>query len=160
MQYQTIPRPRTICCMPNDHMKTEPIPFAMTSRLLPDSTLVECQLLSLKNVSVTASTLARPGGDDSVETTCLELALQRRLNLSALLAVRVLLVNALALLLLNSSILLLLPPSAQAQAVVCFIPLPERRSIDLDDGALGQGVCSDEFVVGRMEGHADDTGLA
>jgi len=146
--------------MPNEPVETEPIPFAMTKTLLPDGTLVECQLLALKNVSIAASTLARPGGDHGVETTCLELALQCSLNLSALLALSVLLVNAVALLLLSSCILLLLPPPAQAQAVVCFVPLSEGCGIDLDDRALGQGVCSDEFVVGRMERHADNTGLA
>jgi hypothetical protein len=71
-----------------------------------------------------------------------------------------LLINALALLLLDSCVLLLLPSPAQAQAVVCFIPLPEGGGVNLDDGALGKSVCSDEFVVGRMERYADDTSLA
>jgi hypothetical protein len=133
--------------MPNDATKTEPIPFAMTTILLPDSTLVECQLLTLENVAVTASTLARPRGNHGVETAGLELALQRSLDLSALLALSMLLVNALALLLFDSRVLLLLPPPAQAQAVVCFIPLPEWGSVDLNDSALGKGVCPDEFVV-------------
>jgi hypothetical protein len=43
---------------------------------------------------------------------------------------------------------------------MCLIPLSERSSIDLDDGGFGEGVGSDEFVVGRMECDDDDTDLA
>jgi hypothetical protein len=42
---------------------------------------------------------------------------------------------------------------------VCLVPLPEGRSIDLDDGRSGKGVGADEFVVGGMEGDGDDTDL-
>jgi hypothetical protein len=61
-----------------------------------------------------------------------------------------LLLDALALLLFGCSFGtgLLLPLSAQLCAVVSLVPLPERCSIDLDDGGFGQGVCADEFVVG------------
>jgi len=31
-----------------------------------------------------------------------------------------------------------------------FIPLSERRSIDLNDSTLDKGICSDEFVVRRI----------
>ena len=40
---------------------------------------------------------------------------------------------------------------------MCFIPLPEGRGIDLDDGRLGQGVRADEFIVRRMICHGDNT---
>jgi hypothetical protein len=43
---------------------------------------------------------------------------------------------------------------------VCLIPQSERRSVDLYDSGFGEGIGSDEFVVGRMEGYDDDTGLA
>ena len=31
-----------------------------------------------------------------------------------------------------------------------LIPLPERSGINLDDGALDESVCTDEFVVGGI----------
>jgi hypothetical protein len=40
---------------------------------------------------------------------------------------------------------------------VCFIPLPERSSIDLDDSRLREGVRADKLVVGRVESDDDDT---
>lgn len=55
---------------------------------------------------------------------------------------------------------LLLASSAEGLAVVGLVPLAERRGIDLDDGGLGQGVGSDQLVVGRVVGDDDDTGLA
>lgn len=50
--------------------------------LLPEETLVEGELLTLKDVSVTTATLTRPGGDDGVQTTGLELLLQGALDLA------------------------------------------------------------------------------
>lgn len=41
-----------------------------------------------------------------------------------------------------------------------LVPLPERSSVDLDDGGLGQGVGADKFVVRRVVGDDDDAGLA
>ena len=38
-------------------------------------------------------------------------------------------------------------------------PLSEGGSVDLDDGGLGEGVGTDEFVVGRVVDDTDDTGL-
>ena len=55
---------------------------------------------------------------------------------------------------------LLLTSPAQVLAVVCLVPLPEGGSIDLDDSCLGEGIGTHEFVVGRMEGDADDTDFA
>jgi len=43
---------------------------------------------------------------------------------------------------------------------VGLVPLSEWGGIDLDDSGLGEGVCSDEFVVGWMVGHNNDTDLA
>ena len=43
---------------------------------------------------------------------------------------------------------------------MCLIPLSERSSIDVDDGRFGEGVGSDEFVVGRMESDDNYTDLA
>lgn len=41
-----------------------------------------------------------------------------------------------------------------------LVPLTEGGGINLDDGGLGQGVGSDQLVVGRVVGDDDDTGLA
>lgn len=123
--------------------------------------MVECQLLALQNVSVAATALARSGRHNGEETTGLELLLQCWLNLSGLQAVGMLLLHALAwLLLLGWSVSLCLSPSAQVGAVVCLVPLSEWSSVDLDNGRFGEGVCSDELVVGRMEGDTDDTDFA
>lgn len=43
---------------------------------------------------------------------------------------------------------------------MCFVPLSERCCVDLDDSGFGESVCADEFVVGGMEGHRDDTNFA
>jgi hypothetical protein len=43
---------------------------------------------------------------------------------------------------------------------VGLVPLTERSGIDLDNSRLGQGVGTDELVVGRVVGDTDDTGLA
>lgn len=133
----------------------------MTSPLLPEKTLVESQLFTLENISVTAAALSRAGRDDSIETTSLELLLQSGLGLSGRgETLRLLLLNALRLLLL---LLLLaglgLPPAAESSSVVSLEPLSERSSIDLDDGGLGEGVGTDELVVGGMVDDTDDTGL-
>ena len=41
-----------------------------------------------------------------------------------------------------------------------LVPLTERGGVDLDDGGFGKRVRADEFVVRRMEGHADDADFA
>lgn len=40
---------------------------------------------------------------------------------------------------------------------MCFIPLSEWGSVDLNDGGFGEGVGADQFVVGGMVGHDDHT---
>ena len=64
-----------------------------------------------------------------------------------------------ALLLLLSFSTLLLSPPAQRCSIICLVPLPERRSVDLDHRTLGQSVRAHEFVVGGVVNHADDTGF-
>lgn len=133
---------------------------SLTPPLLPHVTLVESELLTLQHVTIAPSALARTAGDDSVETTGLELPLNGLLDLSARLSpTLLLLLHTLALLdlLLGG---LGLPPASETRAVVCLVPLPERRGIDLDDGGSGQGVGSDKFVVGRVVGDGNDTDLA
>lgn len=130
--------------------------------LSPDSTLVERQLLALKDVAVAATALTRAAGHDSVQTGSLELPLQRGLDLAHLLEALLLLVlHALALLhLLLLHTPLLLPTTAQALAIVRLVPLAEGVGVDLDDGGLGEGVGAHELVVGGVEGDGDDTHFA
>lgn len=67
--------------------------------------------------------------------------------------------NAFAFLLLLSLSTFLLSPPPQRRSVVCLVPLPEWRSVDLNHRTLGQSVCAHKFVVGRMEDDADDAGF-
>lgn len=129
--------------------------------------LVESKLLALEDVAVAATGLAGSAGNNGVQATGLELLLDGGLDLGD--TVGVLLLDGLAPLdvlggllgLLALSLGLgLLASSADALAVVGLVPLSEGSGVDLDDGALGQGVGSDEFVVRRVEGDGDDTGLA
>jgi len=129
--------------------------------LLSHVSLVESQLITLEDVAVATSTLARSRADNGIQTSSLELSLQRRLNLAGLLqSLFPLGLDALADLLLLSLGFLALSSPTQSGAVVCFVPLSERSSVDLDNGGLGQGVGSDEFVVGRVVGDDDDTDFA
>lgn len=128
--------------------------------------LVERELLTLQDVTIAATGLTRPAGDDGVESTSLKLLLNGALDLArGGITGALLLLNSLALLLLSLLLALLgslslLASSAKRLAVVGLVPLTERGGVDLDDGALGQGVGADELVVGRVVGDGDDTGLA
>jgi hypothetical protein len=114
--------------------------------------LVESQLLTLEDVTIAAAGLAGTAGDDSVETTSLELLLQSGVDLAGGgKASSLLLLDAVALLdFLNGLTLLHLAATTEGLAVVSLVPLTERRGIDLDDGRLGKGVGADELVVGRV----------
>lgn len=75
----------------------------------------------------------------------------------------VLLLNRLALLGVGLDDLLaslLLTSATEVLSVVGLVPLTEGSSIDLDDSGAGQGVGSDQLVVGRVEGDDDHTDLA
>jgi hypothetical protein len=141
-----------------------PIRLLAARPLLPDSTLVEGQLLTLEDVAVGTTALAGSRRDNGIETTSLELPLQSGFNLAVVSkTLGLLLLHTLALLVLaNVDFLarLLLPPTTQALTVMCLVPLPERRRVDLDHRALGQSICAHELIIGRMEGDADDTSLA
>lgn len=128
--------------------------------------LVEGELLTLEDVAVGAAGLAGAAGDDSEETAGLELLLDGGLDLAAGgEAGGLLLLDAGGHLDLLGLLALLgglgaLPPAAKGLAVVGLVPLAEGGGVDLDDGALGEGVGADELVVRGVEGDADEAGLA
>lgn len=134
--------------------------------LLVELALVEGKLLALQDVAVAAARLAGAAGDDGVEATGLELLLNGGLNLAAGgVSLGLLLLDGLALLHLLFDLALLgglglLASTADGLAVVGLVPLPEGRSVDLDDGGAGQGVGADELVVGGVVGDDDDARLA
>lgn len=133
-----------------------------TTSLLVELTLVESQLLTLEDVTIAATALAGTRGNDSVQTTSLELFLESGVDLAVGgVAGSLLLLDGLALLdLLLGLAALLLSATADGLAIVGLIPLTEGGGVDLDDGGLGQGVGADQLVVGRVVGHSNDTGLA
>jgi hypothetical protein len=114
--------------------------------------LVEGELLTLQDVTVAATGLAGSAGDNSEQSTGLELLLDGGVDLAGGgEAGSLLLLDRLALLdLLDDLALLLLATTAKRLAVVSLVPLTERRSVDLDDSGLGQGVGADKLVVGGM----------
>lgn len=135
-------------------------PNILFFRLLADSLLVESKLLTLQNVTVTAAGLAGARGNNGEKTTGLELALDSRLSLTGVGEAGSLLLGDGGGLLLLGSLSLLLASTADGLTVVSLVPLTEGGSVNLDNGRLGQGVCADQLVVGGVEGHSNDTGLA
>lgn len=140
--------------------------ISTTASLLVELALVESELLTLQDVTVAATGLAGSAGDNSEQSTGLELLLNGALDLAAGgVSGSLLLLDGVGLLDLLLGLALLgslglLASSAEGLAVVGLVPLSEGGGIDLDDGALGQGVGSDQLVVGGVVGDADDTGLA
>lgn len=124
-----------------------------------DLLVVEFKFLTLENVTIAATRLTGAGGDDGIETTGGELIINQGINLSLALASGNLGQSILGLGELDGefSVLALL---AQSFTVVSFVPLTEGGGIDLDDGALDEGLGTDEFVVGGVVDDIDDTGLA
>lgn len=114
--------------------------------------LVESELLTLEDVTVAATGLAGAGRDNGVETTGLELLLEGGVDLAGGgEALSLLLLDRLGLLdLLKNLTLLLLATATEGLAVVGLVPLTEGGSVDLDNGGLGEGVGTDELVVGGV----------
>lgn len=125
---------------------------SLAQRLFVELALVESELLALQDVAIGAAGLARTAGDDGVQTTGLELLLEGVVDLAGGgEASGLLLLDRLALLdLLEGLALLLLATTAERLAVVSLVPLTEGRSVDLDDGRLGQGVGTEELVARRV----------
>ena len=133
-------------------------------RLLPGRTLVERQLIPFQDIPVHPPTLPRPRANHCQQPPRLKLPLQRRLNLPRLLQPLLpLRRHALARLrrrLLLTSLPLPLSIAPDVGPIVRLVPGLERRGVNLHDGGASEGVCADEFVVGRMVGHDDDADLA
>lgn len=142
--------------------KPNPVRFTSMTRLLVELALVESQLLTLEDVAIAATALTGSTGNDGVNTTGLELLLKCALDLAGSgVAGSLLALDSVALL---DNLLflagLLLASSTEGLAVVGLVPLTEGGSVNLDDGRLGQGVGSDQLVVGRVVGDDDNTSLA
>jgi len=43
---------------------------------------------------------------------------------------------------------------------MCLVPRAEGCGVDLHNGGFGKGIGADEFVIGGMEGYANDTDFA
>jgi len=108
--------------------------------------------------------LTGSGGDGSVESTGLKLGFQHVVDLARQTSLLEFAENRLGLFLggfsggffrLGSSLASL----GDGLTVVGLVPLTEGGGIDLDDGALDEGVSSDQLVVGRVVDDADDTSL-
>ena len=114
---------------------------------------VELELLTLKNIAVNTTALARSRGDNGVQTTSTELGLQafRELGSSAASSGLGGLLNSF------SGLLTLL---RSRNTVVRFKELTERSSINLNDGRLGQSVSTDKLVVTGVVNDANDTSFA
>ena len=134
--------------------------FPKHNPLLSEETLVESKLLAFEDVTITATALAGTGRNNGEDTTGIELPLKGALDLAASLeALGLLLLDAVGLLLLLLLAGLGLSPTAERLAVVGLEPLSEGSGINLDDGGLGEGVGTDELVVGGVVDDTDDTGL-
>src|SRR5256885_947992 len=126
-----------------------------TATLLPDSSLIESQLLSLQDITIYPTALPWSRRNNSIKTPSLELLFKGRLDLSTsgvsrsqLLLDRFALLFGLILSGIGGSSLLLSFP-AQLLTVVSFVPLSEGSRIDLNHRGLSEGVGSDKFVVRR-----------
>ena len=125
---------------------------------LPD---VELQLLSFKNVSISASALSWTTRNAGIETTNGELVIKGLVQLAVLVSLSKLTLHVVALLR-----LLLLSSSSSSSllnsyfnTIVLLIPLLEWSSIYLHDGVLHQGLGTDQLVIGGIVHDIQNTGL-
>jgi len=122
--------------------------------------LVELELGSLEDDAVAATGLAGSAGDLGEETAGAELVVEGGLEGAALLPGGELALDVVGLLggLTNVGGLALL--DADLGAVVGLVPLLEGVGVDEDDGALDEGLGTDELVVGGVVGDVEDADLA
>lgn len=121
--------------------------------------VVELQLLTLQNVTVSSSALARPGRDNSEESTSLELLLKEGVDLGNLLALLKDSLDVVALLLVGLLSDGRLGTSESGLGVVRLVPLSEGGSVDVDNGTLDEGLGSEKLVVGGVVSNLDQPSL-
>lgn len=121
--------------------------------------MVELELGSLEDDAVAATALAGSAGDLGKETAGAELVVEGGLEGAVLLPGGELALDVVGLLGgLNVGGLALL--DADLGAVVGLVPLLEGVGVDEDDGALDEGLGTDELVVGGVVGDVEDADLA
>ena len=121
--------------------------------------MVELELGSLEDDAVAATALAGSAGDLGEETAGAELLVEGGLEGAVLLPVGELALDVVGLLgALNVGGLALL--DADLGAVVGLVPLLEGVGVDEDDGALDEGLGTDELVVGGVVGDVENADLA
>ena len=118
------------------------------------------ELGSLEDDAIAATGLARSAGDLGEETAGGELVVKGRLEGAVLLPGGELALDVVGLLagVLDVGGHALL--EADLEAVVGLVPLLEGMGVDKDDGALDEGLGTDELVVGGVVGDVEDTDLA
>lgn len=121
--------------------------------------VVELQLLTLQDVTVSSSALARPGRDNSEESTSLELLLKEGVNLGNLLALLKDSLDVVALLLVGLLSGGGLGTSESGLGVVRLVPLSEGGSVNVDNGTLDEGLGSEKLVVGSVVSNLDQSSL-
>lgn len=132
----------------------------ITSSLLAGIDLlgVEFELLSLKDVAISAAGLSGAGADAGKQTLLGELLSNLRIDDSGLLALLNAGLGTLGLLVLDLDVLGLL--DVEVDAVLVDVPLGEGSGVDLDDAVLDEGVGTDQLVIGGIVDDVEDTGLA
>jgi len=134
--------------------------YRLKRLLLSDLLLVKGKLRSLKDIAVTPSTLAWPGGDLGEKTSTNELVVEGLVNLLILLLAG----GDLPLDVGGSrdlhSITLGSLLDSDGASVVGLVPLLERVGVDEDNGSLHEGLGTHELVVGGVVVYVKDPDLA
>lgn len=118
--------------------------------------LVEGKLRSLKNNSITPSTLSRTGCDFGIKTSRCELVVKSSLKSASLLSDSMLGSSTLGGFNVGSSSSLL---DSNSNSVVILVPLLERVSIYKNNSSLNEGLGTNQLVIGGIVGDIKDTDL-
>merc|ERR1719329_937491 len=146
-----------------------PPKLVLESLLLPDSRLclllplelllVEHKLITLEDVTIGAAALSRAGADGGEETTTCELVGDHWVELLSGVAGGLLALDMVADLLDGFLLAVVLDLLGQVHTILLQVPLPERLTVDLDNGILQQGLGSDQLVAGSIVDDIEDTNL-
>merc|ERR1712244_113756 len=126
---------------------------------------VELELFAFEDVTVASTALSRSGRDSGEEATLAELFGEVGSNFGGLLSLGELDLGALGSLgdiksglFLSGELGVLL--SGKGSSIVRLVPLSEGSAIDGDDGALDEGLGSDQLVVRGVVDNVDDSALS